>query len=63
MLGFSTHTLPPTYDSRCNSATTETHENLKKRAYDQRIREIEHGAFFPLVFSCTGGMGRAAVAT
>ena len=39
------------------------HENLKKRAYDQRIREVEHGTFTPLVFSCTGGMGRAAVAT
>ena len=35
----------------------------KKRAYDQRIREVEHGTFCPLVFSCTGGMGRAAVAT
>ena len=29
----------------------------KKRAYDQRVREIEHGSFSPLVFSATGGMG------
>ena len=44
--------------------------NTKKRAYDQRIREVEHGTFTPLIFSCTplifsctGGMGRAAVVT
>ena len=32
------------------------HENVKKRAYDQRIREIEHGTFTPLVLSLTRGM-------
>lgn len=36
------------------------HENEKKRAYEQRIREVEHGSFTPLVFSATGGMGAAA---
>ena len=41
----------------------KTHENSKKRAYDQRIREVEHGTLSPLVFSCTGGMGRMATAT
>ena len=44
-------------------ACYRNHENAKKRAYDQRIREVEHGTFTPLVFSCTGGMGRAAVTT
>ena len=34
------------------------HENEKKRAYEQRIREVEHSSFTPLVFSATGGMGR-----
>ena len=43
--------------------TYRTHKNIKKRAYNQRIREVEHGTFSPLVFSCTGGMGRAATAT
>ena len=38
-------------------------ENAKKRAYDHRIREVEHGTFTPLVFSCTGGMSHAAVTT
>ena len=36
------------------------HEKEKRRAYDQRIREIERGSFAPLVFSATGGMGPAA---
>ena len=29
----------------------------KRRMYEERIREIEHGSFIPLVFSCSGGMG------
>ena len=36
------------------------HEGEKRRAYEQRIREVEHGSFTPLVFSTSGGMGRAA---
>ena len=38
-------------------ACYRNHENMKKRAYDQCVREVEHGTFSPLVFSCTGGMG------
>lgn len=30
------------------------HENLKKRAYDQRVWEIEHGTFTPPVLSLSG---------
>ena len=34
---------------------------LEKRwAYDERIREMEHGSFSPLVFSTAGGMGTMA---
>ena len=36
------------------------HEQAKKREYGERIREIEHGVFTPLVLSTTGGMGREA---
>ena len=36
---------------------------IKKRHYDQRVREVEHGTFSPLVFSSTGGMGRIATTT
>ncbi len=32
----------------------------KKRSYEERIREIEHGSFTPLVFSAPGGMGPAS---
>ena len=35
------------------------HEQVK-RSYDQRIREVEHGTFTPLVFSSTGGVGKTA---
>ena len=36
------------------------HENAKKRVYEQRVREIEHGSFTPLILSATGGLGNAA---
>ena len=38
-------------------------EKEKRRQYQQRICEVEHGSFTPLVFSTTGGMGRAASVT
>ena len=34
--------------------------NEKKRVYEQRIRDIEHGSFAPLVMSVTGDMGQNA---
>ena len=43
-----------------STATYHQHENMKKRQYEQRIREIEHASFTPLVFSITGGLGLAA---
>ena len=33
------------------------HEQAKKREYGERVREIEHGVFTPLVLSTTGGLG------
>ncbi len=36
------------------STTYRNHENIKKRTYDQRIREIEHTTFSPIVLSSTG---------
>ena len=32
----------------------------KKKQYGDRIREVDHGSFTPLVFSSCGGMGREA---
>ena len=34
------------------------HENEKKRAYEQRITNIEHSSFTPLVLSATRGMAK-----
>ena len=36
------------------------HEQIKKRAYEQQIREVEHATFSPLVLSATGGLAREA---
>ena len=33
------------------------HEAEKKREYNQRIMEVEHGTFSPLIFSTNGGSG------
>ena len=35
-------------------------EKEKRRSYEERITQIEHGSFSPLVFSTSGGMGRIA---
>ena len=42
------------------TACYRRHESIKKRAYEQRIREVEHASFTPLVLSATGGMARQA---
>ena len=36
------------------------HENIKKRAYGQCIRETEHASFTPVVLSATGGLAHEA---
>ena len=40
------------------SKSYEINEKEKKRRHNNRILEVEHGSFTPLVFSATGGMGR-----
>ena len=42
------------------STCYKKHENIKKRAYGQRIREVEHASFTPVVMSATGGLGHEA---
>ena len=34
------------------------HEQAKRREYNERVLEIEHGTFTPLVFGTNGGMGQ-----
>ena len=36
------------------------HEMEKKKKYNSRVLQIEHGTFTPVVFSTTGGMGKEA---
>ena len=48
------------YRSLSLSSPYKRHEDAKKREYGQRVREVEHGVFPPLVLTFTGGMGREA---
>ena len=60
---FDVRVFNPYAQSHRNTSLTQCYkqnELQKKRAYDQRVREIEHGSFSPLVFSTTGGMGPTA---
>ena len=49
--------------SNCTSSSDacyRRHEREKRRAYEQRILEVEHGTFTPLVLSTSGGWGPSA---
>ena len=56
---FSTHLLHLTPHPHPVLATADMKKKNKVRAYEQRIREIEHASFTPIVLS-TGGMGPCA---
>ena len=59
---FDVRVFNPHMSGNCHispGACYKKHEKEKGRAYDQRVREIEHGTFTPLIFSATGGMGPA----
>ena len=60
---FDVRVFHPNAPSNCSMTTTAAyrkHETIKKREYAQRVQEVEHGVFTPLVLSTTGGMGREA---
>jgi len=49
----------PFVPTHCSVSLTQCYRRAvleKKRKYEEGIREVEHGTFSPLVFSCTGGM-------
>ena len=48
--------LAPSYRNQTLAAAHKANENAKKRAYRERIQQVEHGSFTPLVFTCFGGM-------
>ena len=50
----------PTNRSHQLTANYHRHEQEKRRAYEQRVREVERASFTQLVFAASGGMGKAA---
>ena len=52
------HSSAPTYHSKKLTALHKLHEEIKKREYGERVREIEQGAFTLLVLFTTGGMAK-----
>ena len=50
--------LAKCYRNLSLQAAHKNNENEKKRKYNDRIIEVEHGSFTPLVFTCFGGMSR-----
>ena len=60
---FDVRVFNPFAQCHRNSSLTQCYrknEQEKKRAYDERVREVEHGSFSPLVFTTSGGMGPTA---
>jgi len=60
---FDIRVFNPYAPSNCKSTMESVyrrHEREKRRCYERRILEVEHGSFTPLVFSAVGGMGTAA---
>ena len=54
------HPNAPCYRSKDLSAVYKQHESAKKREYNQRVLNVEHGVFTPLVFASTGSMAQEA---
>ena len=52
--------LASSYRSTSIAANYRQQEARKRREYGQRVRDVEHGCFTPLVFTTGGGMAREA---
>jgi len=52
--------LTPSYWNQALATCYRKNKQEKRRAYEQRVREVEHGCFTPLVFSASGGMRASA---
>ena len=48
--------LAKSHSQKNLTAAHRSNENQKKREYAERVLEVEHGSFSPLVFTCFGGM-------
>ena len=51
------HPNADSYKDQTPKQMYRNHENEKKRAYADRVLQVEQGTFTPLVFTSTGGMG------
>ena len=49
------HPSAPAYQNKTLPAIYRQHELQKRQEYGDRVREVEHGAFTPLVFTAGGG--------
>ena len=58
---FNVRVFYPNAPSNRSTDAYRRHKQAKKGVYGQRVREIEHGVFTPLVLSTNGGMGKEAV--
>ena len=57
------HVFNPLAASNASSSLASNyrrHENVKKRAYAQHVREVEHATFTPLVMAASGGLTHEA---
>ena len=54
---FDVRVFNPSNKNMVPSACYRKHEREKKRAYEQRVREVEHSSFTPLILAATGGLG------
>jgi len=52
-----THVNSSSQRNKSTSNIFKSHEMAKKREYLERVIEVEHGTFTPLVFGTNGGMG------
>ena len=54
------HPNSPSYRIKTQEQLFEMQEKEKKRAYLERVIQVEKGSFTPLIFSTFGGMGKEA---
>ena len=60
---FDVKVINPNSNSYLQHSTKKVMENAEKqksRCYNERILNVEHGSFAPLIYSVTGGMGPQA---
>ena len=54
------HPFAPSYQAQKLSSLYKQHEQKKRLEYGQRVQEVEHGCFTPLVCTTNGGMAPEA---